>query len=419
MKVLLLGSGAREHSIAWKLRQSPRLSRLWAAPGSDAISGLAEIARVNALDPASVAAFCRENAVDLLFVGPEAPLEAGVADAARAAGIKVFGPSREAARLETSKAFAKSFMSRHRVPTARSLVAHSAADAKAAAREFAGSCAVKADGLAAGKGVVVCGSLAEAEAAADALSATTAGARLVVEERLEGPELTAMLLVDGKNWSALPLSRDHKRLLDGDAGPNTGGMGALSPAPIAPADWKRARSEIFDRTLAGLRADGLDYRGALYVGLMMTADGPRVIEYNARLGDPETQTVLPLLDADLLTLAERCADGRLGEGPIPAAAGACVGVTLASPGYPDSPRAGVDIDLSAVDGMPGVMIFHAGTRKTDGGWRAVGGRVLTVVGRGGDLAAARSRAYEAVAKVRAPGLRWRSDIAAATASSGV
>jgi phosphoribosylamine--glycine ligase len=303
-------------------------------------------------------------------------------------------------------------MARHGVPTARAKSAAGAEAAKAAAREFGGRCAVKADGLAGGKGVIVCGSVAEADAAVDTLSATAAGSTLVVEERLEGPEVTVMILVDGRGWAALPFSQDHKRLLDGDAGPNTGGMGALAPARLGPNDWDRVKADALDRTVAGLQKDGLDYRGALYVGLMLTPDGPRVLEYNARFGDPETQSVLPLLDADLLPLAADCAAGRLEPGTLPAKRGACVGITLASPGYPDAPRPGAAIDLSAVENMADAHVFHAGTKRTSSGWLATGGRVLTIVGLGADLASARARAYEAVARVNAPGLFYRKDIAA-------
>lgn len=409
MKVLLLGGGGREHAIAWKLKQSPRLTRLWAAPGSDAIAALAERAALDPLDPAAVAAFVTANAVDLVFVGPEAPLAAGSSDAARAAGALVFGPSREAARLETSKSFAKDFMTRHGVPTARAW-SGAPGGAKEAARGFGGRCAVKADGLAAGKGVVVCGSVAEAEAAVDALGATAAGKTLVVEERIEGPELTVMLLVDGRGAAVLPLSQDHKRLNDGDAGPNTGGMGALCPAPVEPALWTRIETEVLAPTLAGLRAEGFDYRGALYVGLMLTPDGPRVLEFNARFGDPETQAVLPLLDADLLALAADAAAGTLAPGVLPAKPGAAVGITLASPGYPESPKLGAALALPA--DIKDAVIFHAGTRKAGTGWTAAGGRVLTVVGLGPDLAAARARAYDAVARLTLGGLHYRRDIAA-------
>lgn len=412
MKVLLLGGGGREHAIAWKLKQSPKLSKLWVAPGSDAIAALAERVPLDPLDPAAVAAFVTANRVDLVFVGPEAPLASGSSDAARAAGALVFGPSRSAARLETSKSFAKDFMARHGVPTARARTCASAAEAKEAAHGFGGRCAVKADGLAAGKGVIVCGSIPEAEAAADALAATAAGAALVVEERLEGPELTVMGLVDGNGWAVLPLSQDHKRLLEGDAGPNTGGMGALAPAPLDGETWARIKTEVLDRTLAGLKKNGFDYRGALYAGVMLTPDGPKVLEYNCRFGDPETQAVLPLLDADLLRLAADCAAGRLAPGLLPAHDGACVAITLASPGYPEAPKTGAAIDLNGADALPDVLIFHAGTRKTAAGWTATGGRVLTVVGRGPDLAAARARAYAAVDRLRAPDLRYRRDIAA-------
>ena len=411
MKVLLLGGGGREHAIAWKLSQSPRLTKLWAAPGSDAIAAHAECLKLDPLDPAAVASFIRDNAVDLVFVGPEAPLAAGTSDAARAAGALVFGPSRSASRLETSKAFAKDFLNQYGIPTARSIFCASAAEGKAAVRKFDGRCAVKADGPAAGKGVIVAGSLAEAEAAVDALASTEAGRTLIIEERLEGPELTVMLLTDGRAAAVLALSQDHKRLRDGDAGPNTGGMGALAPAPLSQDIWLAIEKDVLAPTLAGLRASGIDYRGALYIGIMLTADGPKVLEYNARFGDPETQAVLPLLDADLLTLAEDCAAGKLKDGKLPLHSGACVGITLASPGYPESPRSGAELDLSSVQ-ESGVLLFHAGTRKSQGGWTAAGGRVLTVVGRGADLAAARAAAYAAIEKLTIPGLHYRRDIGA-------
>jgi len=412
VKVLLLGGGGREHAIAWKLSQSPRLTKLWAAPGSDAIAAHAALAGIDFLDPAAVAAFVKANGVELVFVGPEAPLAAGVSDAARAAGALVFGPSRSASRLETSKAFAKDFLNEHGIPTARAKSCSGAAEAKAAARTFGGRCAVKADGPAAGKGVIVTGSVAEADAAVDALAATPAGSQLVIEERLEGPEVTVMLLVDGRGYAVLPLSQDHKRLSDGDAGPNTGGMGALSPAPLDAKTWKRIEETILKPTLAGLAKSGIDYRGALYVGIMLTPEGPKVLEYNARFGDPETQAVLPMLDADLLELAFDCASAKLKPGILPAHRGACVGITLASPGYPENPKTGAELDLSGASGSDDVLMFHAGTKRTSSGWKAAGGRVLTVVGRGADLAAARAAAYDAVARLKIPGLHYRRDIGA-------
>lgn len=412
MRVLLLGSGGREHAIAWALSRSPRLTKLWAAPGSDAMASLAERADLDVLDADAVVRFAKENAIDLIFVGPEAPLAAGVSDAARAAGILVFGPSQAASRMETSKSYAKDFMARHRIPTAKSQSCANVVDAQKAVRAFQGRCAVKADGLAAGKGVVVCRTISDADAAVEMLSRTAAGKLLVVEEFLEGPELTIMFLTDGRACAVLPPSRDHKRLLDGDQGPNTGGMGALAPAPIDSVTWARIQNEILSQTLAGLKNDGLDYRGALYAGIMLTKDGPKLLEYNARFGDPETQAVLPLLDADLLTLAADCAAGKLKDGPIKTKPGACVGITLASPGYPESPKIGTKLDLAGAKGLKDVLVFHAGTKKCDDGWIATGGRVLTVVGQGSDISEARQRAYAALERLSIAGLCYRHDIAA-------
>jgi phosphoribosylamine--glycine ligase len=411
VKVLLLGSGGREHALAWKLSRSPRLTKLWAAPGSDAIAALAECAAPDILSPAAVAAFCREKGVELLVVGPEAPLAAGVADAVRDAGVPVFGPGRDGARLEASKAFAKEFMTRHGLPTAASRKADTKDDARAAVRAFAGRCAVKADGLAGGKGVIVCDTVAEGDAAVEALFKVPAGSSLIIEEKMEGPELSVLALLDGSGWAALAPSQDHKRLLDGDAGPNTGGMGAYAPAPVDEATWRKVAA-ILDGAVAGLKADGLDYRGVLYAGLMLTKDGPKLLEFNARFGDPETQEVLPLLDGDLLELMSACAAGHGPRGLLPRAAGAAVGVVLAAQGYPEKPRTGADIDLTALDGMKDVLVFHAGTKKKGDHWTATGGRVLTVVGLGADLIAARERAYSAVKAVKAPELRHRADVAA-------
>ena len=397
--------------MAWALAKSPALSKLWAAPGSTAMSGLAELAPLDPLDGAAVARFCRGNGVELLVIGPEAPLAAGVADAVRAEGIPVFGPGRDCARLESSKTFAKDFMRRHGLPTAMA-IAGDAAAAKAAARGFGGRCAVKADGLAAGKGVVVCTTLDEASAAVDALSGTAAGSTLLVEELLVGPEISMMAVLDGRSYALLPASQDHKRLLDGDRGPNTGGMGALCPVPLDAALLARIRADVFDRALTGLAADGLDYRGVLYAGLMLTSEGPKVIEFNARLGDPETQAVLPLLDADFLELCLACSRGKLAVDKVPARPGACVAVVVAAEGYPQSPKPGAALTPEAADGMNGVMIFHAGTKKDGARWTAAGGRVLSVVGLGPDLAAARERAYAAVPRVAGTGLRWRSDVGA-------
>jgi len=411
MKVLLLGSGGREHAMAWALSKSPRLTKLWAAPGSDGMGALAECVPLDPLDPKAVSAFCVEKGVELLVVGPEAPLAAGVADAVRAAGLPVFGPDKKGAHLESSKAFAKDFMLRHGLPTARARVG-GAAEALAAVREFGGACAVKADGLAGGKGVIVCTRLADAEAAVKTLAATGAGSTLLVEELLTGPEISMMAVLDGKSYALLPASQDHKRLLDGDLGPNTGGMGALCPVPLDAALLARIRAEVFDRALAGLAEDGLDYRGVLYAGLMLTPEGPKLLEFNARLGDPETQAILPLLDADFLELCLACARGELRVDQVPARAGACVSIVLAAEGYPESPKPGALLTPEAAEGREGVLVFHAGTRRDGARWVATGGRVLSVVGLGADLAAARERAYAAVPGVAGKDLRWRKDVAA-------
>ncbi len=397
--------------MAWALAQSPRLSKLWAAPGSDGMGALAERVPLDPLDPKAVRAFCAENGVDLLVVGPEAPLAAGVADAVRAAGIPVFGPGQAGARLESSKAFAKDFMLRHNLPTARAYIG-GVTQARTAVRELNGRCAVKADGLAAGKGVIVCTTLPEAEAAVEALAATGAGSTLLVEELLTGPEISMMAVLDGKNYALLPASQDHKRLLDGDLGPNTGGMGALCPVPLDAAFLAKIRESVFDRALAGLKKDGLDFRGVLYAGLMITPDGPKVLEFNARLGDPEAQAVLPLLDADFLELCLDCARGELKVDRVPARAGACVSIVIAAEGYPEAPKPGATLTPEAAEGRDGVMVFHAGTKKDGSRWLAAGGRVLAVVGLGADLAAAREHAYSVVPLVAGPGLRWRKDVAA-------
>jgi phosphoribosylamine--glycine ligase len=397
--------------MAWALAQSPKLSKLWVAPGSDGMGALAERVALDPLDPKAVRAFCVENGVELLVVGPEAPLAAGVADAVRAAGIPVFGPGKDGARLESSKAFAKDFMLRHKLPTAQALVGGEA-EALAAVREFGGRCAVKADGLAAGKGVIVCTALPEAEAAVKTLAATGAGSTLLVEELLTGPEISMMAMLDGNNYALLPASQDHKRLLDGDLGPNTGGMGALCPVPLDAAFLTKIRTEVFDRAMKGLAADGLDFRGVLYAGLMITPDGPKVLEFNARLGDPEAQAVLPLLDADFLELCFACARGELKVDRVPARPGACVSIVIAAEGYPEAPKPGATLTPEAANGLEGVMVFHAGTKKDGGRWLAAGGRVLAVVGLGADLAAARERAYSALPRVAGPALRWRKDVAA-------
>lgn len=416
LNVLILGSGGREHALAWKASQSPKLKKLYAAPGSAAIAGFAECESLDILDPGAAAAFCKKRNIDLVIVGPEAPLAAGVADALREAAIKVFGPGQAGARLESSKSFAKAFMDRHKIPTARWGAFSEPSRARAAVKAMSPPVVVKADGLASGKGVRVCKDINEA---LDALGAFMerkilgpAGETILVESCLKGPEVSAMALVDGKNCRLLPLSCDHKRLLDGDQGPNTGGMGAYAPASLdaATLDWIRAG--LFGRVVAGLVKDGIDYRGILYAGLMLTENGPQVLEFNCRFGDPETQAVLPLLKSDLLELALSCAEGSLDHAEIETRPGACVCVTLASEGYPDRPLAGRRIEgLGSLPESSDIAVFHAGTEKKGAAWLTKGGRVLGVTAVGAEIAEAREKAYRAVSRIRFEGMHYRGDIA--------
>lgn len=421
MNVLLLGSGGREHALAWKISQSPLLKTLYAAPGSDAIAGLAERAQLDILDGEVVAAFCRKKHVSLVVIGPEAPLEAGMADGLRAEGLLVFGPGRSAARLESSKAHAKDFMKRHHIPTARYEVFNDSQAARSAAEAWRLPVVVKADGLAAGKGVFVCSSTNEALGAIseimDRKILGRAGETVVIEDALQGEELSVMAFVDGSRYEFLPFSRDHKRLQDGDRGPNTGGMGAYAPVPVDTALLKNIREQVFDRTLAGLKAEGLDYRGLLYAGLMLTRKGPMVLEYNCRFGDPETQAVLPLIDSDLLDTLRACAEGRLDQASLRIKPGSALCVTLASRGYPGKIQTG-----QGIKGLPSGQsadspIFHAGTAKSPQGWITTGGRVLSVTGFGKNLDAARERAYASVSKIRFEGMQYRKDIAEKVAAA--
>ena len=417
MKVLLLGSGGREHAMAWKAAQSPRLEKLYAAPGSSAIAALAECVALDILDGDAVVDFCMKKEIGLVLIGPEGPLERGVADVLEKAGIKVFGPGRAAARLEASKSFAKEFMGRHGIPTAKWETFTEARRARAAVEAMEPPLVVKADGLAAGKGVVVCKTAGEAlEAIASFMerkSLGKAGETLVVEHCLRGPEVSVMVLCDGKDYALLPSSCDHKRLNDNDEGPNTGGMGAYAPAQLDAGTLSVIKSTILDRIMAGFAKDGLDYRGVLYVGLMLTPEGPKVLEFNTRFGDPETQAVLPLLKSDLLELALACIDRRLAKTEVEIHDGACVCVTLASEGYPARPLTGRAI--AGLESFPqnarDLMVFHAGTVKNADGWATSGGRVLGVSALGEDVAAAREKAYVGTAKIRFQGMHLRRDIA--------
>ncbi|WP_164016915.1 phosphoribosylamine--glycine ligase [Pyxidicoccus trucidator] len=412
VKVLLLGSGGREHALAWKLSQSPRLTRLLCGPGNPGTARLATNVPVRPDVPDEVVALAKREAVDLVVVGPEAPLVAGVADALARAGIPCFGPVAGAALIEGSKAFAKEIMAEAGVPTAafRTFTDVTQAEAYAVAQ---GRIVVKADGLAAGKGVIVAHDVEAARAAVRAVGAMgEAGQTMVLEELLEGEEVSAMALCDGERYVMLPLSQDHKRVGDGDTGPNTGGMGAYSPAPfLSESQLAEVGERVVAPTLTVLRRRGIPFRGVLYAGLMLTRSGPKVLEFNARFGDPETQVLMMQLGEDLLPLVDACARGRLEPRPLVSNSGASVGVVLAAQGYPDAPRKGQRIDgLDAVP--PDATVFLAGVEAKDGALVTSGGRVLTVCARGEDLARARERAYAAAEAVRFEGMHFRRDIGA-------
>jgi len=412
MRVLVLGSGGREHALAWKLAQSPKLSALICAPGNPGTASLAENRPVAADRPDAVVALAREASADLVVVGPEAPLVAGVADALRAQGIAVFGPDAAAARLEGSKAFAKQVMLSSGVRTAAGRAFTSVREAEDWARAR-GSVVVKADGLAAGKGVIVARGADEAVAAVRSLAALgEAGRTLVLEEVLEGQEVSVIALCDGERYVLLPPAQDHKRLLDGDQGPNTGGMGAYCPAPVLDAAaLRRVGEEVIAPVLRTMAARGTPFRGALYAGLMVGREGPAVLEFNARFGDPEAQVQVLSLDEDLLPWLEACAKGTLSPRPLSLRPGASVGVVLASPGYPSAPLIGSRI--SGADRIGGsCVVFHAGTASRDGALVTAGGRVLTVCAGGPSLAEARANVYGAVSRISFEGMQFRRDIAA-------
>ena len=398
MNVLVVGSGGREHALAWKLAQSPRLGELHAAPGNPGIAELGLCHPVRAGDAEGLLGLCRSQRIDLVVIGPEAPLVAGIGDRLRRAGVAVFGPSAAAARIEGSKSFAKDVMRAAGVPTAAELDAPRA------------PCVVKADGLAAGKGVFVCRTQAEVDAALPRAKAF--GAEVVVEELLEGEEVSVFALTDGAGALALPPAQDAKRLLDGDGGPNTGGMGSYSPVPLLEADDVEEIVEAVHRpVIEELARRGAPFVGLLYAGLMLTEDGPRVLEFNCRFGDPETQAILPRLEGDLLAALEGSASGSLEVASLRAEVQAAVTVVLASPGYPEAAEPGIEIRGIEAARAAGALVFHAGTALRDGRLVSAGGRVLNVTALGTTCAEARERAYEAVALIDFPGALYRRDIA--------
>ena len=416
----MIGGGGREHALAWRLARDEAVRRVRIAPGNGGTHAVAEtVPDLDVTDPIAVTRHASRERYGLVVIGPEAPLAAGVADELAAARVPVFGPSRAAARLESSKAFAKRQMERAGIATAASATFTDAEAAIAHARAAERPPVVKADWLAAGKGVVVPETHEEAEAAIGELFASVApGARVVLEERLTGPEVSVFALISGSTVVPLAAARDYKRLGDDDRGPNTGGMGAFTPVPgFGAAELERTAAEVFEPIAWRMARDGFPYAGVLYAGLMLTADGPMVLEFNARFGDPEAQVLLPMLDGDLAPAMLGVAAGNRGlmEGSLALRPGAAVGVVVASRGYPEAARTGRPVEgaepATPADDGDG-LIFHAGTRRVVGGYQSAGGRVLTVVGRGADHAAARARAYDTLAGVQLDGGGYRTDIAA-------
>jgi phosphoribosylamine--glycine ligase len=437
MNVLIVGSGGREHALAWKALQSPRLARLFVAPGNAGTALPAGAGRppaqnipIRVDDSDALVAFARDNAIDLVIVGPEVPLAAGLADDLRAAGVKVFGPSRAAAQIEASKAFAKDFMSRHGIPTARYVTFTDFYQAIGHLLSVEYPVVIKASGLAAGKGVIVPDCADDAEAALRQVMLErafgAAGDVVVIEERLSGEEVSLLAFTDGMTVRVMPPAQDHKRLLTGDEGPNTGGMGAYVPTLICPSALADTLTrEILQRAVDGMRTEGLPFSGVIYAGVMLTADGPRVLEFNCRFGDPEAQVILPLLDSDLLEVAEACADGRLAEVAVRWKAGAAACVVLASEGYPGKYASGREIRGLGADEAD-VIVFHAATQQAGDNVVTAGGRVLAVTGLSllasgdglpmenheatGALAVALRKAYARIHRIHFDGMQYRKDI---------
>jgi phosphoribosylamine--glycine ligase len=414
--VLLVGGGGREHTLGWKIAQSPRLDRLIAAPGNPGLSRHAECIAIKDSAIDELVALAGRERADLVVIGPELPLSLGLADRLREAGFAVFGPSQAAARLESSKAFSKDLMARYGIPTARFETFRDAAAARRFCRSLGAPLVVKTDGLAAGKGAIVCPTLDDADRAIRLCledgAFGEAGRTVVIEEFMEGEEASFFVVTDGTSALPFQAAQDHKTIFDGDRGPNTGGMGAYSPAPVMDAATeKRVMDEIVMPTVAAMAKEGAPYAGVLYVGLMVTRQGPRVVEFNCRFGDPECQAIVPRLEDDILPLLDAVARGRGLPASLRWRADSSVCVVLASHGYPGAPRLGDAISgLAAAAELPGVNVFHAATALRDGGLVTSGGRVLGVQALGADIRAAIARAYEAVDRIRFDGMQWRRDI---------
>ncbi len=415
--ILVIGGGGREHALVWKLVHDSSRPQVFCAPGNAGTAALATNLNLSATDIPGVLAWALEHRPRLTVVGPEAPLCAGLTDQFVKAGLAVFGPGQEAAQLEGSKVFAKEVMNRAGVPTAASASFTDAAEARSYVRQSKFPLVIKADGLAAGKGVTICATAIEAEAAIEEAMVRgvfgAAGKLVLIEEFLDGPEASILALIDGERVVMLSSAQDHKRVLDGDRGPNTGGMGAYSPAPVVTDDlWPVIRSQVFDPTLDELRRRGITYRGVLYAGLMLTADGPKVLEFNCRFGDPETQVILARWEGDLLPALEACASGTLREEHVRWKREAAVCVVMAAAGYPGPyPKGDVISGLPEADRLPGVVVFHAGTKPQGKQAMTDGGRVLGVTATGTDLRQAVARAYDAAARIHFPGAHYRKDIA--------
>ncbi|MCO5118971.1 MAG: phosphoribosylamine--glycine ligase [Burkholderiaceae bacterium] len=419
MKILVVGSGGREHALAWCLARSPRVQHVIVAPGNGGTAREPGARNIPVTDPLTLAALAEREHVAFTVVGPEAPLAAGIVDIFRERGLKIFGPTRAAAQLESSKEFAKAFMKRHGIPTAAYEAFTDAAAAHAYIERRGAPIVIKADGLAAGKGVVVATDVGQAHAAVDMMLTEggmgQAGARVVIEDFLEGEEASFIVMVDGRNVLALASSQDHKRLLDGDAGPNTGGMGAYSPAPVVtPSVHARVLREIIRPTVEGMAAEGTPFTGFLYAGLMIAPDGTiRTLEFNCRMGDPETQPILARIKSDFAAIVERGIEGRLDTAEITWDRRTALGVVLAAHGYPESPRRG-----DPIEGLPehgnevgdDCIVFHAGTSLEDGRVLTAGGRVLCVTALGDSVKMAQARAYEVAATIRFDGMQYRRDI---------
>jgi phosphoribosylamine--glycine ligase len=415
MKILVVGAGGREHALAWKLAQSERIQMIYVAPGNGGTERDPRLVNIDITDPAQLADFVQAEHIALTLVGPEVPLAAGIVNIFRGRGLKIFGPTREAAQLESSKDFAKAFMQRHGIPTARYQTFSEAAAAHAYIDANGAPIVVKADGLAAGKGVVVAMTLDEAHAAVDDMLSDNrfgdAGARIVIEEFLAGEEASFIVMCDGKNILPLATSQDHKRLKDHDQGPNTGGMGAYSPAPIVtPAMHARVMREIIGPTISGMARDGIQFTGFLYAGLMIDDQGnPKTLEFNCRMGDPETQPIMARLKTDLVTVLEHACNGTLDAVELEWDRRTAVGVVMAAGGYPDAPVKGDIIDGIPPE-TPECVTFHAGTTVVGGKLQTNGGRVLCVVGLGDSVKMAQKQAYETVEKIHFNGVQYRRDI---------